>query len=38
MIRFNLHPSTLFGKHIFWELEKTDEARLRVHRSSRDII
>ncbi len=38
MIRLNLHPNTLFGKHIFWELEKTDEARLRVHRSSRDII
>jgi len=26
MLRLNLHPTVLFGKHLFWELEKEGEA------------
>jgi len=38
IVRLNLRPATLFGKHVFWELKKTTADALQVHRSSRDII
>ena len=38
ILKLNIHPVTLFGKHIFWELKKEPEIALRVHRKKDGII
>jgi SAM-dependent methyltransferase len=38
IFKLNIHPVTLFGKHIFWELRKDPESMLRVHRTEDGII
>ena len=38
IFKLNIHPITLYGKHIFWELIKDPEIVLRVNRNEDGII
>jgi SAM-dependent methyltransferase len=38
IFKLNIHPVILFGKHIFWELEKDPEIKLKVFRNDEGII
>lgn len=38
IFKLNINPVILFGKHIFWELEKDPELKLQVFRKDEGII
>lgn len=38
ILKLNIHPVTLFGKHIFWELKKDPGIMLKVIRNEEGII
>ena len=38
IIKLNLHPTILFGKHLLLELEKTEQSKLDVRNSDEGII